>query len=88
MDCLECKLLADHATVAEEELEKIRERMVDAFNAGSASPGLIKSLEAAERTREKCIAAVQRHAQSHHGLQESLALPTFTWRITHSGLSG
>ena len=65
MDCAECKLLADQAAVAAEEVEKIRDRIVTDFNVGSASPVLIKPLEAAERTCEKFAGSVQRHAQSH-----------------------
>ncbi len=65
MDCAECKLLADQAAVTAEEVEKISERIVADFRVGSASPALVKSLEAAERTYERCLASVQRHAQSH-----------------------
>ena len=65
MDCAECKLLADQAAVAREELEKIRDRIVADFNIGSSSAVLMRALEAAERTHEKCVCAVQRHAQSH-----------------------
>jgi len=65
MDCDECKLLADQLAVAEEEVQKIRERIVTGFGTGQASPLLLKALEAAERTQERCMAAVQRHAQSH-----------------------
>jgi hypothetical protein len=68
MDCGECRLLADQASVAEEEIQKIRDRIVADFSLGSPRPALVKSLEAAERTRERCIAAVQRHAQSHHAV--------------------
>jgi hypothetical protein len=68
MDCAECRLLADQASVAEEEIQKIRDRIVADFSLDSASPALVKSLEAAERTREKCIAAVKRHGQSHHAV--------------------
>jgi hypothetical protein len=71
MDCAECKLLADQAAAAAEEVEKIRERIVAEFSVGSASPALIKSLEAAERTYERCVAAVQRHAQSHDAASSS-----------------
>ena len=71
MDCAECKLLADQAAVAAEEVEKIRERIAADFSTGSASPTLIKSLEAAERTYERCLASVQRHAQSHHAASSS-----------------
>ena len=73
MDCAECKLLADQVAIAAEEVEKIRERIVAGFSIGSASPALIKSLEAAERTYEKCIASVQRHAQSHGAASASFA---------------
>ena len=66
MGCEECRLLADQASVAEEEIQKLRDRIVADFSLGSARPALVKSLEAAERTREKCIAAVHRHAKSHH----------------------
>jgi hypothetical protein len=68
MGCEECRLLADQASVAEQEIQKLRDRIVADFSLGSASPAFLKSLEAAERTREKCIAAVQRHAQSHHAV--------------------
>ena len=66
MDCAECKLFADQAAVVEEEIEKIGARIVADFSGGSASSVLMKSLEAAERTLERCMSAVQRHAQSHH----------------------
>jgi hypothetical protein len=73
MDCSECELLARQAAVAAEEVEKIRERIVADFNVGSAGPALIKSLEAAERTYEKCLASVQRHAQSHQAASDRFA---------------
>ena|SRR5689334_18656512 len=65
MDCAECKLLADQAAVAREELEKIRDRIAADFNSGSASAALIRALKAAERTYEKRVCAVQSHAHSH-----------------------
>jgi hypothetical protein len=55
MDCAECKLLADQAAIAAEEVEKIRERIVAGFSTGSASLALIKSLKAGERTYDKCL---------------------------------
>ncbi len=73
MDCAECKVLGDQAAVAAEEIDKIRERIVAAFAIGSANPALIKSLEAAERTYERCLASVQRHAQSHDAASASFA---------------
>jgi len=74
MDCAECKRLADEAAVAAEEVEKIRERIVADFRVGSATTALIQSLEAAERTRERCLASVQRHAQSHDAHNSALLL--------------
>jgi len=84
MDCAECKLLADQAAVAAEEVEKIRERIVAGFSAGSASPALIKSLEGAERTYERCVASAQRHAKSHHGASSS-SRTLQTWHVANAG---
>ena len=65
MECAEGKLLADQTAFTAEEVERIRERIVAGFSVESASPALIKSLEAGERTYERCVASVQRHAKSH-----------------------
>ena len=65
MACRECELLTEQAAVADEEVRKIREQIVTGFSAGSANLALIKALEAAERTHERCLEAVERHARSH-----------------------
>jgi len=75
MDCAECGILADQTSIARDEVEKIRERIIGAFSDaafgdGPAPPRLIKALEAAERTHEKCMAAVERHQQSHQGASD------------------
>ena len=71
MACRECELLTEQAAVADEEVQKIREQIVAGFTQGSASPALIKALEAAERTHERCLAAVERHARSHDAVSRS-----------------
>ena len=63
-------MLADQVSIAWEEVEKIRERIVAAFGDGPAPPQLIKALEAAERTHQKCMAAIERHEKSHQGASD------------------
>jgi len=71
MACRECELLREQAAVADEEVQKIREQIVAGFSEGSASPALIKALEAAERTQERCLAVLERHARSHDAISRS-----------------
>ena len=71
MDCRECEQLAEQAAIAGEEVETIRERIVAAFEKGPVPEALNRALEVAERTNERCMDAVQRHAESHELLLRS-----------------
>ncbi len=65
MSCAECKLLADQAAIALEEVQKLKDQVVEAFRAGQVAEELLQFLAARERAYERCIAAIERHALSH-----------------------
>lgn len=65
MDCAECKLLAGQAAIALEEVQKLKDEVVEAFRAGQVPEDLLQLLALRERAHERCIAAIERHALSH-----------------------
>lgn len=62
--CPECQMLRDQLAITREELAKLRDR-VAAELAGTPTPRSLKSIEAAERSLERTIAALERHAAAH-----------------------
>jgi hypothetical protein len=67
MNCAECEALEAQASIAEEEVTKVKDRIAAALREerGSASPGLLQVLERLERTHQKCLDAIDRHRQWH-----------------------
>jgi hypothetical protein len=65
MACTECKLLANQAVIALEEIQKLRDQIAEEFSSGAVSQELVRALEARERSYERCLAAIERHQASH-----------------------
>lgn len=65
MECAECSSLEGQMKVSLEEVQKIRDEIVDAFSSGPVPEDMIERLKAAERTHENCLAALERHRASH-----------------------
>jgi hypothetical protein len=62
---MECELLADQVVIVGEEVQNLKERIAEEFAAGQVSRELIQLLQAKERSYERCLAAIERHAASH-----------------------
>jgi hypothetical protein len=73
MNCAECKLLADQAVVVLEEIQKLRDEIAEAFSAGRVGEELLQLLAARERSYDRCLAAMERHALSHQSGFRSFA---------------
>jgi hypothetical protein len=65
MQCPECRMLRDQIAIAQEEVGKLRDRIAAELREGSPGPLSLKSLQAAERSLDRCIAALERHTATH-----------------------
>ena len=58
-------MLRDQIAVAQEEVDKLRDRIASDLAAGKPNARSLKSLHAAERSLERTIASLERHSTTH-----------------------
>lgn len=58
-------MLRDQIAIAQEEVAKLRDRIASDLAAGKSSPQSLKSAQAAERSLDRCVAALERHTATH-----------------------
>jgi phage shock protein A len=58
-------MLRDEIRIVQEEVDKLRDRIASDIAAGRQSPQSLKSLQAAARSLERCMAALDRHTSTH-----------------------